>query len=67
MVFCGVQRAADDPRRPPGYQALDAFWRRRGFQPRPDLRCTITWREIGETTESPKPMMFWIKSLAGEP
>jgi GNAT superfamily N-acetyltransferase len=67
MVFCGVQRADDDPRRPADYEPLDAFWRRRGFQPRPDLRCTITWREIDEAAESPKPMMFWIKSLAGAP
>jgi len=63
LAFCAVQRDAADPRRPTSYQPLDAFWRRRGFVPRPDLRTTLSWRELGESAESPKPMMFWLKSL----
>lgn len=63
LVFCGVQRAADDTRRPAGYVPLDAFWRKRGFSPCPELLTTMSWREIGAMQESTKPMMFWKKAL----
>jgi GNAT superfamily N-acetyltransferase len=66
MAFCGVQRAQDDPRRPPDYVPLDSFWRRRGFAPHPELRTTMRWHEIGASEETPKPMMFWMKSLSPE-
>ncbi|MHB8763693.1 MAG: GNAT family N-acetyltransferase [Deferrisomatales bacterium] len=63
-AFCGVDRWADDPRRPPDYVPLDAFWRRRGYEKHPELRTTISWKELGEAAESPKPMVFWVKRLA---
>lgn len=61
--FCAVVRPADHPLRPPGYVPLDAFWRRRGYEPRPELRATISWKELGEEEETPKPMAFWMKRL----
>jgi len=61
--FCAVRRAPDDPRRPPGHIPLDAFWRRRGYQPVPGLSCELSWREIGEARESPKTMQFWMRAL----
>lgn len=61
-VFCGVQRAIDDPRRPSGYQPLDTFWRKRGYAPLPGITTTLSWTEIGEQSESPKPMQFWGKT-----
>ena len=66
MAFCAVQRRANDPRRPPSHVPLDTFWQRRGFVSHPELRTTMSWREIGEAEESPKPMQFWLKSLAAE-
>jgi GNAT superfamily N-acetyltransferase len=63
-AFCAVQRPADHPRKPAGYVPHDAFWRKRGFQPRPDIVSTFEWQDLDETTESPKPMMFWVKELA---
>jgi hypothetical protein len=60
-----VQRPADHPARPPGYEPLDTFWRRRGFAPRPDLLCEMAWTEVGETVETSKTLMFWMKSLTG--
>jgi GNAT superfamily N-acetyltransferase len=62
--FCAVIRAADDPRRPPGYVPLDAFWRKRGYTHRPDLTCVFDWREIGEAGETPHTLSFWTKRLA---
>lgn len=63
-VFCAVQRDPDDPRRPADYVPLDAFWRRRGYTPYPDLRCVFSWREVGRTVETPHELAFWIKPLA---
>jgi GNAT superfamily N-acetyltransferase len=62
-VFCGVVRDLADPRRPPGYVPLDDFWRKRGYRPLDGARCFFSWREIGQTEESEKPMQFWIKAL----
>ncbi|GIV32349.1 MAG: GNAT family acetyltransferase [Saprospiraceae bacterium] len=62
LAFCAVVRSQDDPRRPADYKPLDAFWRKRGFEPT-DLYCQIAWKEIGEEDESPKSLRFWVKPL----
>jgi GNAT superfamily N-acetyltransferase len=66
-TFCAVIRPADHPRRPPGYVPLDAFWRRRGYTPRPDLVCTLRWQDLDQPAETDKRLSFWVKSLAGRP
>lgn len=63
ICFCAVQRPVDHPRRPADYQPLDEFWEKRGYQPRPDLCTEFSWQDLDESSESPKPMMFWTKSL----
>lgn len=63
ICFCAVERPADHPRRPAGYMPLDAFWQRRGYQQQSELRTTFMWRDLDETGESPKPMVFWTKAL----
>lgn len=62
-AFCAVERPADHPRRPPGYQPLDEFWERRGYRHHPELRTEYHWRDLDEDTESAKPMSFWLKEL----
>lgn len=62
-TFCGVIRPADHPRRPEGYVPLDAFWRRRGYEPVPGLIGHIAWRDLDEEEQTEKPMQFWIKRL----
>lgn len=62
-AFCGVVRPADHPRRPPDYVPLDAFWQKRGYVPIPGLIGHLSWRDLDETSESAKPMQFWIKQL----
>ncbi|WP_425058691.1 hypothetical protein SCACP_33480 [Sporomusa carbonis] len=62
-TFCGVYRPDDHPLKPDGYVPLHAFWRNRGYQPLPGVRCYFTWKEIGESEESPKPLDFWYKQL----
>jgi hypothetical protein len=61
--FCGVQRSQDHPHRPQGYQPLDNFWRKRGYEKHEELNTTFSWKEIDEAEESPKPMTFWMKTL----
>lgn len=63
-TFWAVERPADHPLRPPGYQPAGALWRRHGYERRPDLVGTFAWRDIGDAEETAKPMVFWVKSLA---
>ncbi|MBX3453449.1 GNAT family N-acetyltransferase [Ferrovibrio sp.] len=61
--FCGVQRPADHPARPADYVPLDAFWRKRGYHQRPDLRAGFSWKDIGDDTATEKPMIYWMREL----
>lgn len=63
VAFCGVQRSDDHPSRPPEYRPLDPFWRSRGYVPLPGVVAEFRWKDIGETTESAKPLQFWMKEL----
>ncbi len=62
-AFCGVIRADDDPRKPPGWRPLDGFWRKRGYAPVPGLVGHYSWREIGAAEETRKEMQFWVRPL----
>lgn len=63
VAFCAVQRPAEHPARPADYQPLDGFWSSRGYRPRSDLIAHFGWQDLGEATETEKPLMFWVKSL----
>ncbi len=60
-AFCSVDRPPDHPSRPPGYEPLDSFWTRMGYRKRPELKCELEWKEIGEESASLKPLTFWMK------
>lgn len=60
-AFCAVERALDDPRRPPGHRALDRFWSRRGYAPRPDLSTRFTWKETDADQPVSNNMRFWLR------
>ncbi|MBN9528297.1 MAG: GNAT family N-acetyltransferase [Alphaproteobacteria bacterium] len=62
-AFCAVQRPADHPRRPAGYRPLDDFWRKRGYRPEPGMTTTFAWQDLDETSQSAKPMQFWLRDL----
>ncbi|WP_009962062.1 GNAT family N-acetyltransferase [Verrucomicrobium spinosum] len=63
-AFCAVDRMAEHPSRPPGYRVLDDFWVSQGYQKHPELQATFVWKEIGEESESPKTLTFWLKDLS---
>ncbi|MCQ0990140.1 GNAT family N-acetyltransferase [Jiella marina] len=62
-AFCGVVRPADHPARPVDYRPLDGFWQKRGYRRVEGLVSHMSWRDIGETDESEKPMQFWTQPL----
>lgn len=62
--FCAVDRPLDHPLRPADYVPLNRFWTNRGYQIQPQLQTDFSWKEIGEETESAKPMTFWMKELS---
>lgn len=64
-AFCAVDRAADDPRRPPQYRPLDAFWRKRGYRRCPELQAHFRWKEIDGADEIDHRLTFWLKARSG--
>jgi len=63
-VFCfaAVDRPADHPRRPEGYRPLDAFWQRQGYVKHPELRMTLSWKDLDEQVNTDKTLTFWVKT-----
>jgi len=62
-TFAAVIRAADHPARPAGYRPLDAFWRKRGYEPVEGFVTHFDWKDHDEEGESPKPMQCWMRDL----
>lgn len=62
-TFCAVQREPDHALKPSTYRPLDGFWRKRGYQPRPDLTTRFGWKDIDQAGESEKTMMFWTHPM----
>lgn len=63
VAFCSVMRPADHPHRPAQYRSNDAFWAKRGYAPLPGVVAEFSWKDLGETTESRKPLQFWMRKL----
>lgn len=63
-VFCfaAVDRPADHPRRPASYRTLDAFWQRLGYVKHPELKMTLSWKDLDNEVETPKTLTFWVKT-----
>ena len=62
-VFASVMRPEDHPARPSDYMPLDPFWRRLGYRPFEGLVAEFSWRDIGATAETVKPLQVWGKML----
>lgn len=62
--FCAVDRPADHPLRPADYVPLDEFWRKRGYEKRPQLQARFAWKDIDQVEETEKTLTFWLKRLA---
>lgn len=62
-AFCSVIRPVDHPARPRGYRPLDAFWRKRGYAPQPGVIARFSWKDLGQSQETEKPLQFWMRQL----
>lgn len=63
MGFCSVIRPADHPLKPTDYTPLDAFWTKRGYTKHPDMIAQFDWLDRGDTVETTKPLVFWLKEV----
>ncbi|WP_300037251.1 GNAT family N-acetyltransferase [uncultured Roseobacter sp.] len=61
--FCAVVRPDTHPARPAGYRSLDGFWQARGYSPLAGVTARFAWKDIGEASETEKPLQFWIRAL----
>jgi GNAT superfamily N-acetyltransferase len=59
--FCAVQRPTDHPLQPPNHRPLDAFWHSRGYHRDSSLQSIFFWPDLGETTDTGKPMVYWVR------
>lgn len=63
VAFAAVEREENDIRKPKGYTPLNSVWEHFGYKKHPELCAYFNWKEIGETEEIPKPLIFWLKNL----
>lgn len=63
VAFCSVIRPEDHPARPAVHRANDTFWRGRGYEPLPGVVARFSWKDLGDTEETEKPLQFWMRSL----
>lgn len=63
ICFCSVMRPDDHPMKPADHFPKDRFWEKRGFKKHPELISYLSWKDIGNQTETEKPMIFWIKEF----
>ncbi|QKV18858.1 GNAT family N-acetyltransferase [Oricola thermophila] len=62
-IFSAVVRPADHPMRPSGYEPLDDFWRKRGYERIEGLQTAYSWKDVGDRDETEKPMEYWMREL----
>ena len=63
VAFCSVQRPDDHPLKPPRVRTNDAFWQGRGYEPLAGVIAEFSWKDVGHSTESTKPLQFWMRAL----
>jgi|SRR3990167_595489 len=63
VAFAAIERSANDTKKPKDYVSLDAVWRHFGYEKYPKLCMYYEWKEIGDTLQTPKPLVFWLKKL----
>jgi len=61
-AFCAVVRSPDHPLRPEHHRPLDAFWHKRGYARVPELQARFGWKDIDQSEESLKTLVFWLRA-----
>jgi GNAT superfamily N-acetyltransferase len=63
VAFCSVKRPEDHPMRPAHFRTNDAFWTGRGYRPLEGVFAEFGWKDVGDSTETVKPLQFWMRAL----
>jgi GNAT superfamily N-acetyltransferase len=63
VAFCSVIRPDDHPARPAAARTNDAFWRGRGYEALPGVVARFSWKDLGDSAETEKPLQFWMRKL----
>ncbi|PKD42911.1 GNAT family N-acetyltransferase [Rhodohalobacter barkolensis] len=63
ITFCAVDRDPNHPLRPDNYTPLDPVWEKYGYRKAPQLIARFPWKDIDETEETQKELVFWTKQL----
>jgi GNAT superfamily N-acetyltransferase len=63
VAFCSVIRDGDHPARPDVTRSNDAFWQGRGYEILPGVVARFSWKDLGDTAETEKPLQFWMRRL----
>ena len=63
VAFCSVIRPDDHPARPAAARTNDAFWQGRGYETLPGVVARFSWKDLGDTVETEKPLQFWMREL----
>lgn len=61
--FCAVKRPEEHHLKPTNYRPLDNFWKSRGYVQIENLKSYFEWKDLGQTEETPKEMVYWMRSL----
>lgn len=61
--FYTVDRGINHPLRPNHYKSSERLWERFGFVKDPEKLVQFRWKDLGDSTETEKPMNVWIKKL----
>lgn len=61
FAFCAVERPINHPLKPKSYKDLNLVWEHFGYKKHPEIVAYLPWKEINETEESNKPLIFWLK------
>ena len=62
-ILATVIRPATHLLKPVNYEVSDFLWKKFGYKPLKNKTCTISWKELGEVSETDKPMLFWSKEV----
>ena len=63
VAFCSVMRPSDHPARPQNYRSNHVFWEKRGYAEMLGGMAEFSWRDLGDDSETAKPLQFWMRQL----
>jgi len=64
VSLCTVDRGSNHPQCPESYCSPDYLWKKYGFEKSAHLVAFLSWKDIGQTTETKKTMNIWFKELS---